>query len=62
MSAPAIAVDAESLRQVLQALVGPPHHIRELLALRNLPDSPITTLVTTYNEWCKQEEKGGQHD
>ena len=55
-------MDAEALRQVLQALIGPPHHIRELQVLRSLPDSPITTLVTAYQEWCDQQEKGGQHD
>lgn len=57
MSNPTITVNAEALRQVLQALIGPPHHIRELQVLRSFPDSPITTLVTTYNEWqSKQEE------
>ena len=62
MSTPTITVDAEALRQVLQALIGPPHHIRELQVLCNLPDSPITALVTTYNEWHAQQQKGGQHD
>lgn len=31
-----VAVDADALYEVLQALVGPPHLIRELQALRNL--------------------------
>lgn len=62
MSTPTITVDAEALRQILQALIGPPHHIRELQVLRSLPDSPITTLVSAYQEWCDQQEKGGQHD
>lgn len=53
---PTITVDAEALRQVLQALIGPPHHIRELQVLSKLPDSPITTLVEAYNEWCSKQE------
>lgn len=50
-----VTVDAEALRRVLQALVGPPHHIRELQALRhhhNTPGfdpSPIQTLLDEYN-------------
>jgi ribA/ribD-fused uncharacterized protein len=46
-----VAVDADSLRQILEALVGPGHLIRELQATRLLPgiESPITRLVNEYN-------------
>lgn len=52
-----IEVDADALKKVLQALVGPPHHIRELQALRGLPigdPSPIDVLVNQYNEWANK--------
>jgi hypothetical protein len=42
-------VDAAALRQVLQALNGPGHHIRELQVCRGLPDSPIEKLVAEFN-------------
>lgn len=50
-----ITVDADALHQVLQALMGPAHHIRELQATRGLPQvfgdehaNPIDTLVANY--------------
>lgn len=58
-----VAVDAEALRSVLKALIGPPHHIRELQAtvdiahLMNEPH-PIATLVRQYNEWLANDQKG----
>jgi len=49
-----IAVDALALREVLQALVGPPHLIRELQALMTpreaFPDNPINKLIDQFNE------------
>ena len=49
-----VEVNAEALRQLLQALVGPGHHIRELQFTRGLPGSanPIDTLVAEYNAWA----------
>jgi len=44
------SVDAEALGQVLMALTGPGHLIRELQAIRNLPDNPISTLISQFNE------------
>lgn len=48
-----ISVDAEALRQILQALTGPGHHIRELQATRSLValgiPNPIDTLLDSYN-------------
>jgi len=52
-----ITVDAEPLRQVLQALVGSPFAIRELQATQHLHalghPSPIQALLEQYNEWVK---------
>ncbi len=46
-----ITVTAKALHQVLGALVGPGHYIRELQATRNLPgvENPINTLIGEYN-------------
>lgn len=58
-----ITVDAAALREVLQALIGPGHHIRELQATRSLHKlghpNAIETLVEQYNEWVSRakEEK-----
>lgn len=50
VSAETIRVDRESLFHVLQALVGPPHAIRELQVTRGAPfDNPIDTLVKQYD-------------
>lgn len=50
-----VTVDAKALLSVLQALLGPPHRIRELQATRSLPDilsedmHPINQLIADYN-------------
>ena len=46
-----ISVDREALRRVLSALIGPPHHVRELQAIRGLPGTadPIGLLVDQFN-------------
>lgn len=47
-----ITVNADALRQVLQALVGPGHLIRELQATRGPivgKDNPINLLIEEYN-------------
>jgi hypothetical protein len=46
-----VSVDAVALREVLTALVGPPHLLRELQAIRGLPGdaSPIDKLVDEFN-------------
>lgn len=48
-----ITVDAKALREVLDALVGPPHLMRELQATRSLHrlthDNPIEMLIEQYN-------------
>lgn len=64
-----ITVDANALKQVLQALNGPPHYIRELQATRDngtglFKDNPIDVLIKQYNEWVerqKQEEPSNKH-
>ena len=47
-----VTVDAKSLRDVLSALKGPSHHIRELLVIDGLPgdEGSISKLVRQYNE------------
>jgi len=49
-----VSVDADALREVLQALIGPAHHIRELQATRSLHamgyPNAIDTLVESFNE------------
>jgi hypothetical protein len=48
-----VLVDAVALRKVLIALNSPPHHIRELQALRDPPfgeDNPINRLVADYED------------
>jgi hypothetical protein len=48
-----VAVDAKALRQLLEAVTGPGHHIRELQATRSLHalghPNPIDTLIDSYN-------------
>jgi len=60
----ALEVDAEALYQVLQALSGPGHYIRELQATRSpLIDNPIDKLCNQYNEWAtKQIAAEDKHD
>lgn len=64
-----VTVSADALRQVLQALNGQGHYIRELQALRNGPfcgDNPINKLVDEYNTalQCPEEEGASrsEHD
>lgn len=53
-----LTVSAEPLRTILQALIGPPHHIRELQATRRLPASmagnPIDVLIAEFNAAAEQ--------
>lgn len=44
--------DRVSLRAVLQALYGPPHHIQELIVLRDFQDSPVRKLFNQFNDQC----------
>lgn len=48
-----VSVDAKALRVVLQALIGPPHHIRELQMTRSVAamtgEDQIQTLLDDYN-------------
>jgi hypothetical protein len=46
-----VTVSADALRQVIDALNGPGHYIRELQVTRNLPgtSNPINTLIQEYN-------------
>lgn len=46
-----VSVNAKALKQVLQALIGPGHLIREIQMTRHIPGhpNPINTLVQEYN-------------
>lgn len=59
-----VEVDGEALRQVLQALNGPGHHIRELQATRDKPPlftgNPIDTLIMEYNVAVEAQGKETQ--
>jgi hypothetical protein len=60
-----IEVDAENLRRVLQALIGPEHHIRELQATRKLHDlvpNPLQALLDEYNLWAGSAQSTGSGD
>ena len=56
-----VSVDAKALREVLIALTGAPHEIRELQAITNLTghDCAIKKLVKEFNE---QVENSGEGD
>ena len=60
MSDETIPVNADALYQLLQALTGPAHLMRELQVTRNIPgDNPINTLVREYNAYVTATSKGG---
>ncbi|MDE1179443.1 hypothetical protein [Paraburkholderia sp.] len=53
-----IEVDAKALREVLVALNGPGHYIRELQVTRNpviCPDNPINKLTDEFNAWVERQ-------
>lgn len=54
-----VFVSAEPLRQVLQALIGGGHLIRELQMTRGIPgdENPIDQLVREYNEQAKATQE-----
>lgn len=59
-----VTVNADALRQVLQALNGPSHYIRELQVTRGPlvgDDNPINILIEEYNAaanaWNAQHEE-----
>ncbi|MCQ4271026.1 DUF4406 domain-containing protein [Pseudomonas kuykendallii] len=52
-----IAVDADALRTILQALLGSPHLIREQQAFADLPNSAISKLVDQYEAWATEQPR-----
>lgn len=54
-----VIVDAKALREILTALQGPPHLIRELIAISNLQghDCPIKKLVAQFNRQVRGSKK-----
>ena len=61
MSLSTVTVDAVALHTVLQALVGPPHYIRELQAIRGLlgNKNAIDVLIDQFNEQLKTSQGSG---
>jgi hypothetical protein len=58
-----VTVNAKALRQVLNALNGPPHYIRELQVTRGPmvgDDNPINILVNEYNQAVERHNAGGK--
>jgi hypothetical protein len=57
-----VTVNADALKQLLLAVVGPAHHIRELQATRHLGDlgdpNPIDLLIAEYNTTHKNWTEG----
>lgn len=54
-------LDPEALRDVLRALTGPPHLIRELLVTRGCPGAsrnPLDIIFDQYNDWAEAKAKG----
>lgn len=57
-----LQVSADALAQVLTALQGPPHLIRELQATRSIAlmgmggPNPINTLVDEYLTWTRRSD------
>lgn len=59
---PKIPVSKDALREVLSALVGPSHHIRELQATRGEVyqlaagrENPIDVVLREYNTWAEEQ-------
>jgi hypothetical protein len=56
-----VSVDAHALRTVLQALIGPPHYIRELQMTRGIGaltgDDPIQKLLDDFNAALEKQEQ-----
>lgn len=44
-----VTVDAEALRELLEALVGPQYLMSELRVTQGMGDNPIDTLIEQYN-------------
>lgn len=63
MSAAKVTVSADALRQVLVALNGPGHYIRELQVTRGpLFDNPIDKLTNEFNEQVSGHAEEPNHE
>lgn len=59
-----VTVSAKPLREILEALTGPPHRIRELQFTRDVDTlvgkrNPINQLIDEYNGALTADAKGG---
>jgi NTP pyrophosphatase (non-canonical NTP hydrolase) len=64
-----VTVSADALRKLLVAVSGPPHLIRELIVIQNLPgdlgdkDDPVSVLLNQYKEQVIQQKSApSAHD
>lgn len=55
-----LVLPSKESRQVLQALIGPGHHIRELQFTMTLPDNPVVILLNEYNTVAAEVEAESQ--
>lgn len=51
-----VTVDAADLREILVALNGPAHYIRELQVIRSLGNNPIDRLIEQFNAQVAPQE------
>lgn len=51
---PQFLMDANAMQQLLEALTGPLHYIREIQVTRGLGDNPIDLLLNQYNTQAKE--------
>lgn len=62
-----VTVSAHALYQLLMALNGPAHYIRELQVTRDrgrglFPDNPIDVLCAEYNAACDEHNANARHE
>lgn len=61
-----VTVNANALRQLLTALMGPPHLIRELQFTRDIPPfitgNPIDQLIDEYNKAVREDNEQDTDD
>lgn len=59
-----VTVSSDALVQLLQAVTGPAHHIRELQVTRNIDErNPINVLISEYKTAVEvHNKKGGESE
>lgn len=57
-----VTVSAPALREVLRAVLGPSHLIRELQVTLSLPDNPIITLINEYSAAAETHQEASDNE